>query len=525
MKDLVSSYIKTHIKQILLGLYTGTIINIYIYLTIMPNDELSILNKILLTLSSLLIYLLTYYLSAFLINTTKKIKIKNQKSTPRKKYFIVFILCFSLCMLVGLIWFIAYAPGAFSSDSIGQYSQAITNNYNDWHPVLHTLLVFKIPISIFGNIQSVVICQIIFFSLSIAYSAATIYSIAGRKWSLAFLAIIVSNPIVFDELMYPWKDVSFAILALLISTATLKICYFRSSWTKKPLNLILLGTALAFCTIIRHNGLLFTVPVLVFTYLFICRTQWIKLFCIFLGVIFIVKVPLYSTLQVATPGKRTTETVGLPITIIANVAKNTPWSMDEELSSFVYDMAPSEIWQNSYATGDFNSVKFTSINLDAIEKFNPAQIFLMATKATIKSPTASLTAAFKLTYVVYGIGDIPSYEVIPVVQDNNLGIEYSGNEALQKAITSYRKVHNQSILKYFGFCGFTIFVIILFIISKNSRKDWRKILLCTPILFYDFGTMILLTGPETRFFYVNFVVYPVIVVLATKSISPKAKKA
>ena len=511
-----------HIKQILLGVYIGTILNIYIYLKLSLNDDSSISNKLFFTCSTLIIYLISYFISSFLIKIIQKIKIRKQKLIPKKKRVIFFSLSFLVCASIGLIWFAAYAPGAFSTDSIKQYTQAVTDNYDDWHPVLHTLLVFKLPLSIFGDISSIIIAQIIIFSLVIAYSSTTIYSIAGHKWSFAFLLIVISNPIIFDELMYPWKDVSFAILALLISTIILKIYCSKGSWSERTLNLIFLGTSLAFCTIIRHNGILFTIPAIIFIYPFMRRIQWFKLFCIFISAFFIIKVPLYSVLQVSAPNKRTAEIVGLPITIIGNVAKQTPQDMDEELSNFIYNIATPETWQNLYVTGDFNSIKFTKANDNIIENFSPIQIFMLAAKAAIKSPSASLTAAFKLTHVVYGIEEIPSYEVIPTIQENNTtNIKYSGNETIKKIISFYRTLHDQSILKYSSFCGFTILIMLIFIISKNSKKDWRKILLCTPILFYDFGTMLFLTGPETRFFYINFITYPIIVVLANVSLKTR----
>ena len=63
----------------------------------------------------------------------------------RKKSTIVFCVCFFVTLAALLIWFIAYAPGGFSPDSISQYEQAITGQFNDWHPVIHTILFFWLP--------------------------------------------------------------------------------------------------------------------------------------------------------------------------------------------------------------------------------------------------------------------------------------------------------------------------------------------------------------------------------------------
>ena len=54
----------------------------------------------------------------------------------------IFLFSAGIAFIVLLIDFIGSYPGAFSSDSISQYKQAITNQYSDWHPVWHTFLFF-----------------------------------------------------------------------------------------------------------------------------------------------------------------------------------------------------------------------------------------------------------------------------------------------------------------------------------------------------------------------------------------------
>ena len=512
----VQSYIKVHAKQFLLCLYMGTIINIYLYTQLMPNEPNAAYHVLLFSLS-IIVYIASYLLSILISKILNKINIIPQKNSPAKKSLLLFFLiAFIIIISASIIWFVAYFPGGFSADSINQYIQATTNTYNDWHPVLHTLLFFKLPLALFGTPQSIVLCQIILFSLIVAYAATTIYSIAGRNWSFVFLIAILINPIISDELMSPWKDVGFAILALLITTVTLKIYCNKGLWNKKLIYGILLGLILAFCTLFRHNGFLFTAPVTIFLYFFLKRKQWLILITSFLLAVFFIKIPLYSLLQVESPDKRTVEVVGLPLTVIANVAKYAPQSLDEETSNYLYEIAPAESWQNNYYTGDFNSIKFNNANLSPIEKLSPVQIFLLAAKTTIKSPTLSLLALFRLTHVVYGIGEVASYSVAPSIHPNNkANITYDGNQTLANIIDKYRDLHSHSILKYTSYCGFTILLMLTFILFKNSRKDWKKILLCTPILFYDFCTMILLSGPETRFFYINFLIYPVVIILAS----------
>lgn len=44
-----------------------------------------------------------------------------------------------------LVKYLAYYPGAFSTDSIEQLGQVYSGHYNDWHPVFQTILALGCP--------------------------------------------------------------------------------------------------------------------------------------------------------------------------------------------------------------------------------------------------------------------------------------------------------------------------------------------------------------------------------------------
>jgi hypothetical protein len=468
---------------------------------------------------AIIVYILTFFLYSFIL---KKISIiKPPKTTPpisRKQKIKIFGIFFLISLAISLFWFFAYNPGGFSPDSAVQYNQAISGEYNDWHSVLHTFIFFTIPLSIFHSVSAIVICQIILFSIVLSYFITTVFEIANKKWGIVAFLLIILNPWVLDTLMFPWSNVAFGIMALLITTLCIKIYFTKGEWSKKFPHILLLALALSCATIFRHNGMLFTIPSVLFLFFFLTKKDWYKLVIIFSISIFLIKVPFYSLLNVATPGGRTTETLGLPMTILANVTKETPEVLNEDVTSFMYEIAPPEKYEKEYIAGDFNTIKFTS-NLSPIENASTLKILGYTFDAFLKSPKASLTALFKLTEVVYGIdGTIPTHNtphINPTI--DNPEITYSGSPLLKSAIDLYREIFRNSFLKYFSFIGVTILLILTFVLGKNQWQNngWKKILLCSPILFYDFGTMILLTGPEPRLFFVNFLIYPSIIILAT----------
>ena len=519
----VKTYFTSHINQIIFGLYLGTIWNIYFFTLTASYFQDNTIYRLFFFIFAIIVFIIAFLISSAILKIIKKITIKTPHNILSVKQRVsLFLLFFMGTLTVALIWFLAYNPGGFSSDSIDQLNQAINGNYLDWHPALHTILVFTIPYSIFHNIAAIVIFQIIFFALTLAYSMLTIYELIGKKWSIIAFLVIIFNPIVMDTLMFPWKDVTFAIFALLITTISLKIYHSSGTWGNKTWKLILLGIAITITSILRHNGILFTVPLVAFLFFFLDHKQWFKLFACIVVTFFLIKVPLYSALNVTNPIRGAEETLGLPLTVLANVAKTTPEAMDQETSDFMYSIATQEQWQNLYITGDFNSIKWSNINLAPISDLGPMKIIKLTVKNLISSTDASLIALFKATQVVYGVEGTFSHNIPYIASDT--AIASFNNTILKQAIDGYRKIFDESILKYLEYTGTTIIALLVFILGKNHWKDnnWKKILLCTPIFFYDFGTMILLTGPEIRFFYINFIIYPIIIVLAL--IEPKYLK-
>lgn len=57
-----------------------------------------------------------------------------------------------------------------------------------------------------------------------------------------------------------------------------------------------------------------------------------------------------------------------------------------------------------------------------------------------------------------------------------------------------------------------ILVVALSRVDFKSIGTWRRALMVVPIFAYDFGTMLLLTGPDSRFFFITFLVTPLLVV-------------
>lgn len=460
----------------------------------------------------------------FLLRFSRKIHIQSDGvpniKIEKMKWKIFFFL---IPLSIFSIYYVAYFPGGFSPDSISQYTQAINNEYNDWHPVIQTLLAIKIPLMFTGEwIGSIVLFQIIIFSMVLSYSLYSLFIYTNKKYAIIAMLFIVLNPQTGNIVMFPWKDVSFAIGALLLLTYAMHVYFSRGEWMKKKPNMAAFILVASITTLFRHNALLFTIPLVVAVLFSVSKK---RRFVIVVGILFLVsfvKIPFYSMLNVEKPNQRQVETLGVPMNIIGAVAVNDPEALDEETKEFVYKIAAKEVWEKKYSYGDYNNVKFDkATNNDVIEEYGAARVLSMMFRCLKNSPRVALMGLIKLTNVVYSISDDYLYYGLPYISANNYNIKISGIPILQTINRLYTGVCNAFFPHLCVYTGFMHFILIMSILSKcklNKWMDWQKILFIIPVFSYNFGTMLLLTGAgdSSRFFYYTFLLMPVLLAFLYK---------
>ena len=503
------------IAALLSALYFGAVWMAYIYLYLTPDVKITLI-------LALFVGVAAYFALRFVIGWLRAFDGLETTELPRGKRLILFTAAAAVVFLLRWIWILAFHPGSFSYDSIWQYGQALSGEYNDWHPVWHTILFFTLPLKIFGKPEAIIILQNIYLALILGYMAVTITEIWNIKAAVLSIAYIVLNPYIGCVMLFPWKDVAFALGGLLCSIIAVKLVLKREE-TYKLWKLIALGILLSWTTIFRHNAILFTAPLIVVLAFHVDKKTWLKIFAAFAVSLFVIKVPLYNALGVEKSENGVVEKVGLPLTVIGNVVTETPQLMDEELSEFAYSITPHELWVEHYRIGDFNNIKFTGIDTSAVEKQGYIGMLKLMLKCFRISPHASITASLALTDMVYSFEPSPKGEWDAYISENNYGIAYTDlrNSDCLSLVTTYSSFINGTVFKYVRTYGLALFVMLVITLSRlkfNSWKSWKKAFMLAPIFCYDFGTMLLLTGADYRFFIITFMVAPLMITFAlTKS--------
>ena len=471
--------------------------------------------------STFLIFVACVFLCPVILNRTKKLELK---APARAVSFLpqrmIPALFFVIPFALFLILFVIYYPGGLSVDTFAQYEETITGSYSDWHPVFHTLFAIKLPLLLTGGwIGAPTFFQIILFSAVLAYSFCTLHRYAGMRWTLLAMLYILLNHKVWVLAMYPWKDSSFSIGALLLTTYLARIYFTKGKWIKSPLRMAAFIATLAFTTLFRHNAILFTLPILLAVAFCISKKRSLVICLSFITLLVAVKGPLYTALEVKAPDSRQVEMLGLPMTVIGGVVANDPDALDEETREFAYAVAPQEDWEKYYVYGSYNSIKWEdNTNNAVIEEYGTNRVLSMMFRCFARSPKTATTSLIKLTAPVYTISD--DYLQINSIRvyDNDFGVSGSGVPLLQTLIYKFQKGLALVFPHVFEYLGVLHLVLLLSVLAKCDLKrlnDWRKILFVAPIFIYNYGTTLLLTAfsDAPRFFNYTYLVFPILLMI------------
>ena len=504
--------------------WRGILLILYIFFIIGADVFISDCSDSAKTWLYLLIIAISVIVCPALIRLFRRINLRYKAVLSTRKNKIIWFSAFLLIsMAVFGLYFAANYPGAFSADSFTQYKQAITGKYNNWHPVLHTLLGFTLPLAITdGWIGSIVLFQLIAFSFAAAYAAYTILRYSNIPYALLALSFILFSPSTAVVSMYPWKDVPFAITALLAASYAANAWFTKGEWLKKRGHIAAVVIVLVLATVFRHNALLFTLPMLIAMMLYLKKKAAIITAVCFIAAIVLIEGPLYAMLNVEQPGDRQTEMLGVPMAVIGTVAAKNPQALDNDTKAFIYSVAPASSWTDGYVIGNFNTVKFRAgSNYHKISEEGAPKILGYMFRCFVKSPKEAFTGLIAATDMAYTVtGDDKDWsELRPGIISNEYGVTYQYDRNARSIVDFIATRLDRRMKWLFWDVGVINLIVITAALSKlrfRVKAEWKRILPVLSMLMYNFGTMLLLSGEEIRLFFYTFPVMPVLLLLVLR---------
>lgn len=431
---------------------------------------------------------------------------KKSKASP---LFFLGSMGLSLCILG--CSFLASYPGAVSYDVYNQWIQARTGLYNSWHPVFHTLLM-GLGIRMGASYPLLVLGQVLCFSAALAYLMETL-----RAWGLPKALLLVvqglvaASGLVGNSMMYLWKDNAMTLGTVVLCAQGVNVYLSKGAWLEKRRNAICIGLALAFTTLVRHNAMFFTLPLL--ACLLLCYRGQMKKLLWTAGVmalcVGLVMGPLYGSLDLIQAQNTLEESVGIPMTVLFDARLKNPEALDEEAKAFLRELVSDEVFTAQYRQGNYNSIKF-EFPREYIAKTPPEKLLRMTLSTLGQDPRTAFGAVNTLTDLVWdvtgnneGIETIRNSGDLPEVPFQNTRMNQLG-KSLQALIQI--PMEWAPLRWTFQNIGVQFAALLICGLWALYRSGPRALALCGPILCYNLGTMLLLCGNDARFFQFSMVI-------------------
>lgn len=426
--------------------------------------------------------------------------------------FRFFLQSLGLSLLILVFGFLGCYPGGVSYDVYNQWTQAQTGLFNGWHPVFHTLLIGLGMRLTGGSYPLVLLLQILTFSLALSWLMEAL-----RGWGvpkallLAAQGLVVLTPVVGNSLMYLWKDDAMSIGAVLLCAGCVNGYFTRGAWFEKPRNAVITGLLLAYTTLVRHNAMFYTLPLM--ACLLLCyRAQWKKLLLtagvMALGV-GLVMGPLYGALDIIQPENTLEESVGIPMAILFDARLDQPDALDEETGAFLARLVTDEVFAAKYKRGNYNSIKFEYPR--EYISYTPRSKLLRMTLSTIANdPRVAFESFNAVTDLVWDVTG-KNEGVERVRNSGDLQEVVPGQGRLNRLGAALQTLLEVSMswlpLRYITQnIGVQMALLLLSALWALYRGGCRALTLCVPILLYNLGTMLLLCGNDARFFQFSMVI-------------------
>ncbi len=434
-------------------------------------------------------------------------------SFPRLRRFFP-LIAFAVTFGYLLLWLIAYYPGGFCVDNIFQLSQAYYGYFDNWHPVLHTWVFFWIPLQIYPHPVSITLFQILLFCLAVGY----LYRVLCRRGSPMWFIIgswlfLILNCHTMSLMVSPLKDSALGIVSLVVFTQLIEIYETQGQWLKKWHHFLVFTVVCFLASGVRHNGILLIAPLYIILFIFQKEARKPVLFsaALVLFGIWFMNGPIMFWDRICPPSNRQMEVLGMPMTILSSVYMKDRSVLSPEAIRFLDSLTTQEEWNTVFQFGNFNSIKFvSSLPLaDRIEQEGTAAILKYTAEAISRSPIWSTKAFITLTREVWDpLSNVGGYT--PYCSDiviDGIGVAFEGNQALAQILTVWGETTDSLFLSLFTKnVGMMILIAMFTAVANVGRGKLGRAFMIFPMLIYDFGTMLLLTGGDFRFFHFSFVI-------------------
>ncbi len=423
-------------------------------------------------------------------------------------------------------WVMILGCGIITSpDTKNQWRQVLATHFNDWHPIIHTLSIWLVAQVVESQIF-VNMVQCLVFGLLCGWLCRTLQLYHYRKWVVyGVMAFVCFSPMNFIYFRVLWKDVAFALASFALAIMLIHLWHTRGLWLLKPWRIVLFLIVITLASFYRHNGIFLTLPLCCF--LPFLYDGWKKK-VLSIGVVLLAfgciggyivvrqKLVKSNAIEIVSH-QNFSETVGLPMSMMGEAFVLHPEQVPDEAKEFLLSMGSEDEWRENW-DGDFNSVRFYFGRMSATDgrassgvvlgELGPKKFFPLFLKTCVSAPKSAIKAFLHVTSLAWS--PIPKHMAVMLpgtgkLMNNEINFPFRAS------------LHFQPLNWLVGAPGMHILLIILFGGIAFVRFGWRSCILSVPFISYTFGTALLLTGHDHRFFFVlSLCVAPILCLCLTR---------
>ena len=393
-------------------------------------------------------------------------------------------------------------------DQAGQWKQAITGQYDDWHPVLHTYM-FHLVSRICEDPRAVWFVQIVLLALLCGWADATLRKTALRTGAVrALTGLIAFSPVTLYAFKSIGKDVAFALAVLGLFLALINIGISRGAWLRPWRNKVLFALTVLGATFFRHNGVFLTAPLAVLFPALIGRRNWRPALTGLLLALaacfgyFGLRAHLISSGRIRNHGsQKYVEAIGVPLAMIGDAFVAEPCELSKESIAFCSRLAPLETWR-SYYRGFGNDIK-SRLDFDYLVREVPPSEFARSVLRIAEEDPARTTAALVR---VTGIGWNPFREPVPGKLTDQIDGRHSSDLLALNNLLVHPPLGWVLATPGFAFCSLLIVALLQFL-----RQGFACLVPAVPLMAYLIGTSLLMFDSgagDFRFFWAVEMTYP-----------------
>jgi hypothetical protein len=467
--------------------------------------------------NTLIVVLVTYFFTMVLIYFIVSnlifflLKFNFNTHEHKKGSFKRLLAYFIPIMIVLLTYWVAFYPAAMTPDSLAQWDQAHTGDFNDWHPVIFTWIIMFLT-WLWDSPGIISLLQIVTISSVVAYCLLQFERIGvPKKFLYAVTAVFVIMPVSGIFPIIIWKDVIYSAFMLLFSTHVFNIVYSKGMWIKSKWSILGILFSSIGLVFFRHNGFPVFIIVLLALLIFY-RSRWKQLAAVFIvivGLHFIMTGPVFKALDV-TPSDPN-EALSIPTQQLALIVIKDG-EMTENEREYLNDIFPLELWEKRYNPYNTNPIKFSW------EEYNRDVIFedfgeYVKTWFTLwwKNPGIAFDAFFTHTSLVWQMnqpenGYTDTY-VTNIYYGNEQGLI---DKILIPSITNGVSSYLEHTKDWFGFIiwrpAVYFSLMLIFSVVAISRNGWKYGFVFLPILLNILSVMAALPAQDFRYLYSNTLV-------------------